>query len=272
MRIDALEQLVNTVHEKMDEEVEQRNSESNVGTAGPGGDVDGAASRPPRATQITADESNFLRRRRMLRKRLSQTITQDIEATRMANESMMSPLVDSTENLSRVLVDLKTVLDTSKKMNPSLLLLMCELKGWMAPVQWNIKQCMKELAGNDNIEADTGLRKMSFFRPFDNGFVDDSTTSSEQGSSSNLAPDGIASVNKVTPLQVEKSLEMTQQDKDDDDEDGNDEKKIDLTESDNKVKNRHYFWEFGALFVHFILILFVCVDAAVSMSFFDCTL
>jgi hypothetical protein len=153
IRIDELEQLANEVSLRLESEA----SNKNLGIT-------------TERTTITDDENNFLKRRKMLRKSLS-TLKVDEEAARLANESLMSPLVDSTDNLTRVLGELKHVLDSSKKMNPSLLLLMCELKGWMAPVMWNIQQCMKELAGTDNVEDDDS-RKLSFFRTA-NGFMDE---------------------------------------------------------------------------------------------------
>ena len=196
MRVDELEQLVSVVHEKMDIEGDRRNSEMGI-------------VHTPRVSQISEDGSNFMKRRRMLRKRLSKTFKEDVDATRIANESMMSPLSDSKDNLARVLVDLKVILNSSKKMNPSLLLLMCELKGWMAPVDWNIKQCMRELAGTDSIEEDAGLRKMSwkmsFYRPFDNGFVGSSPADQTEN-----RPPGAAlkALNSVTPIPEEEEIEL----------------------------------------------------------------
>jgi len=172
LRLDELEQLAHEVSAKMQNDASNRKFSLGEKTV--------------EKTNISDDENNFLKRRKMLRKSLS-TLKVNEEAARLANESLMSPLVDSTENLTRVLLDLKHVLDSSKKMNPSLLLLMCELKGWMAPVQWNIQQCMKELAGTDNVEDDNTNRKLSFFRSI-NGFVDP-TDGDENGQGNKVAPD-----------------------------------------------------------------------------------
>lgn len=170
MRIDALEQLANEVHTRMEVEANKREPECDSGHV--------------QRTTITEDENNFLKRRKMLRQSLSTQVV-DEAATKLANETLMSPLVDSTENLTRVLGDLKKVLDCSKKMNPSLLLLMCELKGWMAPVQWNIQQCMKELASNDHVEDEGASKRLSFFRAA-NGFAD-ASHDHEENSGGNAA-------------------------------------------------------------------------------------
>jgi hypothetical protein len=192
LRIDELEQLANQVESKMEMESQERNRNLINVTS-------------PRSSTISQDENNFLKRRKMLRKRLS-TLKIDEESARIANESLMSPLVDSTENLTRVMAELKQVLNASKKMNPSLLLLMCELKGWMAPVQWNIKQCMKELAGTDNVEEDNTSRKLSFFRPVDNGFVDGAPSSNDSATPS-LQKKG--SLNKVAPGGEQNTLTLS---------------------------------------------------------------
>jgi hypothetical protein len=159
--------------------------------------------KPVRASKIDSSENTFLKRRQMLRKRLS-VIKVDEEVSRVARELVVSPLVDSTGNLTRALAALSASLVSTKKLNPALLLLMCELKGWIAPLKWNIRQCMAELDGNENIEKEDGegasresSRKLSFLRS-ENGFA-----GAEDRRNILPAPDKdaiAASLNKVTPI------------------------------------------------------------------------
>ena len=156
IRMDELEQLTLEVDSKI-----EANQQINI---------DGV--KLPRSTRISAHDSNFLKRRKLLRKRISKNIAIDEDAVKIANEALLSPLIESKENLLHVLSELKRVLDQSKKMNPSLLLLMCELKGWLSPVQWNIKQCMQELSSTSSIDDTSMMKRMSFMGLHGNAFVD----------------------------------------------------------------------------------------------------
>lgn len=131
-------------------------------------EAEAVTSTSTRKSILPTTDSDFFRKRKLLKKSFS-SLKVEKEAVRLANETIMSPLMDSKEKLGHALGELSKILSTSKKMNPTLLLLMCELRGWMAPLKWNIKQCMSELVG-ENLTIEN-QRKLSFFRSV-NGFVD----------------------------------------------------------------------------------------------------
>ena len=72
-----------------------------------------------------------------------------------------TPLLDCRKNLDQSLVHLRNLTATARKMNPATLLAVCELRGWIAPLLWNVRTAVVELAGED-VQKDS--RRVSFMR------------------------------------------------------------------------------------------------------------
>ena len=83
------------------------------------------------------------------------------DASAAITEPTSTPLLDCRKNLEQSLLHLRDLTSTARKMNPAMLLVMCELRGWITPLLWNVRTAVKELAGED---AHRESRRVSFMR------------------------------------------------------------------------------------------------------------
>lgn len=97
----------------------------------------------------------------MLRKMSSTEVKK--EAYSLSQQALLSPLIECRKNLDSSVANLGILLRPAKKMNPAILLAMCELRGWIAPLLWNIRVAVRAVGNNAKIEASES-RKLSVFR------------------------------------------------------------------------------------------------------------
>lgn len=97
----------------------------------------------------------------MLRKMSSTEVKR--EAYTLTQQALLSPLIECRKNLDSSVANLGLLLRPAKKMNPAILLAMCELRGWIAPLLWNIRVAVRTVDHTAKVEASQS-RKLSVFR------------------------------------------------------------------------------------------------------------
>jgi hypothetical protein len=85
------------------------------------------------------------------------------EAYTLSQQALLSPLIECRRNLDSSVANLGKLLRPAKKMNPAILLAMCELRGWIAPLLWNIRVAVRAVDQSAKVEASEN-RKLSVFR------------------------------------------------------------------------------------------------------------
>lgn len=98
----------------------------------------------------------------------------NFRSSRGARKSVSSPLVDCLAQLDRSLISLENELHGgARKMTPSMLLLLCEMRGWLTPLKWSIASAVTDIVRRESVmqQPTTGggggtdlvSRKMSIF-------------------------------------------------------------------------------------------------------------
>lgn len=111
--------------------------------------------------QVGEDKGKSANTTTMLRKMSSTEVKK--EAYSLSQQALLSPLIECRKNLDSSVASLGTLLRPAKKMNPAILLAMCELRGWIAPLLWNIRVAVRAVSDSTKVEA-SETRKLSVFR------------------------------------------------------------------------------------------------------------
>eukprot|EP00602_Paraphysomonas_sp_CaronLab_P010717 CAMPEP_0185039296 /NCGR_PEP_ID=MMETSP1103-20130426/36005_1 /TAXON_ID=36769 /ORGANISM="Paraphysomonas bandaiensis, Strain Caron Lab Isolate" /LENGTH=1209 /DNA_ID=CAMNT_0027578127 /DNA_START=65 /DNA_END=3694 /DNA_ORIENTATION=- len=79
----------------------------------------------------------------------------------LMDHAMLSPLMECRRNVEKSLSELQVMLRSAQKMTPAMLLTVCELRGWIAPLVYNINTAVTALSDG---EVAKEQRKISVFR------------------------------------------------------------------------------------------------------------
>jgi hypothetical protein len=136
------------------------------------------------------------------------------ESYSLAQQALLSPLIECRKNLDSSVANLGVLLRPAKKMNPAILLSMCELRGWIAPLLWNIRVAVRALHNPSKAEAAADGRKLSVFRSVMTG--SDAANTPTNNSVAPLA--GYARPNNAKPVSQGSNLGALRETPEEDDE------------------------------------------------------
>eukprot|EP00602_Paraphysomonas_sp_CaronLab_P005023 CAMPEP_0185031144 /NCGR_PEP_ID=MMETSP1103-20130426/18444_1 /TAXON_ID=36769 /ORGANISM="Paraphysomonas bandaiensis, Strain Caron Lab Isolate" /LENGTH=962 /DNA_ID=CAMNT_0027566563 /DNA_START=709 /DNA_END=3597 /DNA_ORIENTATION=- len=83
------------------------------------------------------------------------------EVADLMAHAVMSPLLECRRNVEKALRELNVLTASATKMTPAILLAICELRGWIAPLLYNIRTAVETLTEG---EVTKEQRKISVFR------------------------------------------------------------------------------------------------------------
>ena len=120
-----------------------------------------SSSTTPSTHNDTKNNNTYTSTQDVLRRASSTEVKK--EAYTLAQQALLSPLIECRKNLDLAVVNLGKLLLPAKKMNPAILLAMCELRGWIAPLLWNIRVAVEAVDKTAKTQS-VDTRKLSVFR------------------------------------------------------------------------------------------------------------